>query len=189
MVKQRRQAPGALSKANAAAKVLKDAATSTAACSKARGRSLELRCLAHVGAPLILLQLVYALQQSQALHETSQLDSLELFAGQKAYTRAILADGRVAVGLELNDAPPDTPDVMDFMSARGYALALHLSWKLHRAAQAVAAPVCSSWVWISRGSTGTYATVATKSFRTCVLHVRYLHAGEKSTWANHWLQD
>ena len=103
------------------------------------------------------MQLVHALIQNAALRASPRLDSLELFAGQKAYTRAVLADGRVAVGLEIKDAQPDAAKLMDFMAVEGFALALHLSWKLQRAAQAVAAPVCSSWVWISRGSTGAPA--------------------------------
>eukprot|EP00972_Heterocapsa_arctica_P115091 16445972-Heterocapsa_arctica.AAC.1 len=108
------------------------------------------------------MQLVFALTKNPALRNSNGLDSLELFAGQKAYTRAILADGRVAVGLELKDAPEDTPELMDFMSKEGFALALHLSWKLQKAAQAVAAPVCSSWVWISRGTTGAPLTLNPK---------------------------
>ena len=115
-----------------------------------------LRVLSHIGAPRVLMQAVSAMARSRALGgpQRVQLDSLELFAGKKAYTRAVLKDGRVAVGLELNDALPEMPEMMDFMTPSGFALAMQLSLQLKRGSQAVAAPVCSSWVWISRGTTG-----------------------------------
>lgn len=77
-----------------------------------------------------------------------RLDLLEVFAGQKAVTRAARAAGRIAIGIEIND----DMEYMDVMSAKGYAFVLAMGVGLRAGAQAVMAPVCSSWTWMNRGT-------------------------------------
>ena len=55
--------------------------------------------------------------------KASEIDSLELFSGKQAYTRAVLADGWVAIGLDVSyDA--DDPDMMNFLTTKGGELAV-----------------------------------------------------------------
>ena len=65
---------------------------------------------------------------------------------------AVTQDNRVAVAVDILDDHAD-PEFMDFLSAKGYALALNLACRTAIGGQAIAAPVCSSWIWLCRAST------------------------------------
>ena len=76
-------------------------------------------------------------------------DALELFAGEKAVTRACARHGYTAVPYEKKDTP-----AFDILSIGGFILALTLVLSLKFGGFLLAAPVCSTWVWMSRASTG-----------------------------------
>ena len=65
---------------------------------------------------------------------------------------AVTQDNRVAVAVDILDDHAD-PEFMDFLSAKGYVLALNLACRTAIGGQAVAAPICSSWIWLCRAST------------------------------------
>ena len=46
----------------------------------------------------------------------------------------------------------DNPQLYDFTSAKGFALAVALCLSLRAGGFLLAAPVCSSWVWLNRGT-------------------------------------
>ena len=108
-----------------------------------------LRALSYLKAPLVLIQLVHAVC-SNGSHLADRLDSLELFAGKQEFTRKANQVGLKAAGFDiLYDKKYG-----DFMGPLGYALSVLLASTLKPGGICVAAPVCSSWVWISRGTTG-----------------------------------
>jgi hypothetical protein len=114
-----------------------------------------LRMLRYFGAPLIFLKIVYLATNPNTMGSMTPIDSLELFAGKKAFTNAVRDTGRVAIGIDLSDATTDLQsDLYDFLTARGFILATHFAARLGLGAQHLTAPVCSTWVWMSRGSTG-----------------------------------
>ena len=74
---------------------------------------------------------------------------MELFAGKMSVTRAEWAEHRRAVPFEIKlDAGN-----MDILSSAGYANALFQICNLKPGSGCLSAPVCSSWVFMSRGST------------------------------------
>ena len=113
--------------------------------------NIMLKGLSKLGAPAAFMQLVFLLHTRPWHSSMGMIDSLELFAGKQAYTNAVAADGRV--GLALDKTFNEEDDFMNFLSARGFALAMSLSLKLKVGAQTVSAPVCSTWVWMCRGTT------------------------------------
>jgi hypothetical protein len=78
------------------------------------------------------------------------LGSLEFFAGDMAVTHAHQARGLPSVGYDIRHDPVH----MNFMSATGYVNALRLALSCADMAQNSNGPVCSSFVWVSRASTG-----------------------------------
>jgi hypothetical protein len=114
-----------------------------------------LRMLRYFGAPLIFLKIVYLATNPSTMGPMTPIDSLELFAGKKAFTKAVLDTGRVAIGIDLSDATNILQsDLYNFLTARGFILATNFAARLGLGAQHLTAPVCSTWVWLSRGSTG-----------------------------------
>eukprot|EP00959_Pyramimonas_sp_CCMP1952_P029723 623763-Pyramimonas_sp.AAC.1 len=108
------------------------------------------RSLSWMGAPAILIRLVTQLYLEPSINMSPTLDSVEYFAGDQQYTRAKARDGRIAVGFEIKDDPV----MMDFLNPVGFLYAVSLCCRLKPGGQCVSAPVCSTWVWLSRGSTG-----------------------------------
>ena len=74
---------------------------------------------------------------------------LEFFAGKKAVTRAFLREGFRAIGCELKDGAAG----LDFIAPIGIITNLRLMHGMRIGARMLAAPVCSSWVWMSRATT------------------------------------
>jgi hypothetical protein len=112
--------------------------------------------------PLLCLVVVVGLDSDTPLVEvcfiilttcdvpTLPLGALEFFAGEKAVTNAHLSNGVSAVGYDIRYDPVH----MDFMSEVGYVNALRLALSCDDLAQNSNGPVCSSFVWVSRASTG-----------------------------------
>ncbi|CAJ1372230.1 unnamed protein product [Effrenium voratum] len=79
----------------------------------------------------------------------SPIDHLETFAGQCAVTKAEWQAGRKAVPFEILVGG----DCMDFCSPAGFANAVYQTLRTSPGGGALHAPVCSTWVFMSRGST------------------------------------
>lgn len=104
-----------------------------------------LSLLALHGLPLKFLQLVFLVAGIAPVKE--DITSLESFAGQKAVTRAFIRAGHCAVSFEILDNP-----VMDVLSPEGYALLVSLALRTGCGSFKLTAPVCSTWVWVNRGT-------------------------------------
>ena len=109
-----------------------------------------LKTLGWMGVPTVLMQIILRVYIDPNVSLDQTLQSVEFFAGDKAYTNAKAKLGYMAVGFEIKD----DPTMMDFMSPLGFLYAISLCCQLKPASQSISAPVCSSWVWMSRGSTG-----------------------------------
>ena len=110
-----------------------------------------LRRLQRVKAPRVLLRVVVLLLVAHLVHDTPicSVDALETFAGVRAVTRAFCARGLNAVAFELDLHKLHH----DFLTAHGFLHVLWLSLILADGAMAMHAPVCSTWVWVSRAVT------------------------------------
>jgi len=82
------------------------------------------------------------------------LDAVEYFAGRAAVTRALQAIGFQAVPYDVSYAM----NGQNILSDKGFALALQLALRLKWGGFCMLAPVCSSWVWMSRAATKRSAT-------------------------------
>jgi hypothetical protein len=98
--------------------------------------------------PRIMWNLCHAIVSKIGLQR--EVNAVEFFAGQKAVTLAFQARGWAAVPFELLDDPA----VYDFMSDKGFLLAITFVLSLKHGGFLLGAPVCSTWVWMSRFSTG-----------------------------------
>jgi len=109
--------------------------------------------LLRIGAPLVVIALVIQLASVPGIEMTPNVDFAEFYAGMHEVTRAQRQAGRRAVAYEINIAG----DYMNILSNVGFALALHLMCRLNNVVVPVAAnlhaPVCSSWIFLSRGTT------------------------------------
>jgi hypothetical protein len=107
------------------------------------------------GAPLVLLKIVWILMISNGGYVEEHLDSLESFAGRKAVTRAFKAEGYCSIAYELEDDVEN----YDILSDRGFATLVFLVLSLRRGGFKLAAPVCSTWTWINRFTSGRSKSV------------------------------
>eukprot|EP00969_Alexandrium_andersonii_P158145 6988570-Alexandrium_andersonii.AAC.1 len=112
-----------------------------------------MRLLAHSKAPRVLMKLLALLMMSDIPSEYI-IDSLEYFAGEHEISKASTRHGRLAVPYDLRlDA-----EANNWMTAKGWLVALALSLALSFNGQATTAPVCSSWVWMNRSTSGRSRT-------------------------------
>lgn len=77
------------------------------------------------------------------------LDSVELFSGDQAITNAFLQKGLMAAPFDRKHG-----EHQNIVSEEGFRQATGLVMRLRPGGALWGAPVCSSWVWISRSSTG-----------------------------------
>ena len=110
-----------------------------------------LRGLVRLRAPMVILTLVSLLFGLPGVSLTHYLGHLEMFAGMQAVTNYQLEMGRVAEAFEITKGG----EVQDIMSNVGYANALYLTANLNPndGAGKLTAPVCSTWVYMSRFTT------------------------------------
>ena len=95
------------------------------------------------GAPVVLVQLVWAMFSARGpdiFDET--LDFVEYFSGLEAVTRAMQANGLVAIGFELKK----NRRYMNIMTGVGFLCAIEYALHLKSGMGGLLAPVCSSWV-------------------------------------------
>ena len=102
------------------------------------------------GAPLVFVSICRCLLASPNVDTTRNLKWVEYFAGKREVTKAQWRRGRLAVAFEIDD------DQVwgDINSYLGYLHAITLALKLANDGGCLAAIVCSSWVFLSMGSTG-----------------------------------
>lgn len=77
-------------------------------------------------------------------------DFVELFAGSREVTKAFWKTGYRAVPVEKRDS--DGPGY-DVITPAGQLLVLQLLLRVKLGAGLLAAPVCSSWIWLTRNTT------------------------------------
>ncbi len=86
---------------------------------------------------------------------TRDLDFLETFAGDSSISRGLRLQGLVGAAMDLRfDAKHD------IMTSVGFLCALKLLARVRPGGLFWSAPPCSSWVFMSRGSTGRHESVA-----------------------------
>lgn len=115
-----------------------------------RNTLLLLKGLKWAGAPTSFICFCFILLQCPHLDTLETFDSVEYFAGAAQYTRAVVTGGRNAVSYERND----DAELQDFLGGLGYCNAVLFAVRLIRGGQCVFAPVCSSWCWMNRYTSG-----------------------------------
>lgn len=100
------------------------------------------------GLPMLFGVLCMLVLQSPNFNSMPELDAVEYFAGMKAITTNYKKLGYNAASFELMDDPLNE----DLLSAQGYSHAVALVLKTKWGGALWTAPVCSTWVWINRGT-------------------------------------
>lgn len=116
---------------------------------KTKQKSWILAGLRHLKAPIVLATLVTLLFQVDGLDWTQPADHVETFAGAMAVTRAEWMEGRHAIPLDLTLDPNN----MDFLTDKGFCNCLYHVCNSKPGSGYLTAPVCSTFVFMSRGST------------------------------------
>ena len=109
-------------------------------------RSLAVLQVLQGRAPLTIFN--YCRHVISAVGSCVPIDALGMFAGRKVVTRGLRVLGYCAVAFERRDDPQ-----MDFLTPKGFLQATCLALSLRNKGFLLAAPVCSSWVWLSRSVT------------------------------------
>jgi len=139
-----------------------------------------------IGAPSVLAVLAALVFTVPGL-DWAPIDHLETFAGCKAVTHAERKAGRTAISYEIKDG-----DNQDILSDAGFANAVYQTLRMAVGSGCHHAPVCSSWVWVSRGSTGRssgtplgnqqYQSVRDANVMTARVMILCLLAAAKGCW-------
>ena len=83
-----------------------------------------------------------------ALASGPALLHVEFFSGEAAITRAMREACRQAASFDVRDEPV----FQNMLTSEGFVLAMLLVLRLVPGAGMLAAPVCSTWVWLNRGT-------------------------------------
>ena len=105
------------------------------------------------GVPLLALQCISVLISNESMWksvENPDADGTEFFAGMREFTKACWRHGKVVLPFEINDDVPGGR--FDINSDAGFATALHMVLRCKPGSINVFAPVCSTWVWVNRGT-------------------------------------
>jgi hypothetical protein len=102
------------------------------------------------GVPIQLLKIVFLLLTSTlAAPIVEDVDAVEFFAGQKSITNALRRQQFQTLPYDL-----EHDSAMNWNTGLGFAMAIRFVLRLKRGSFCWLAPVCGSWVFISRSSTG-----------------------------------
>ena len=101
-----------------------------------------------IKAPLVLQATIMLIMLTTNI--SRWVDSLETFAGKHEVTSAMRRHGYAAIAYELLL----DRDSMDIMTGLGFSTCLSLALMCKDGAFSMNAPVCSTWVFMSRSSTG-----------------------------------
>ena len=99
----------------------------------------------------ILVPLLLSSQAQIQTEPVRNIDALELFCGVRSITKAAAHVGLVALGFDKLDGPAKENNIL---YNEGYEKALQLVLAVKPGGFVWAAPECTSWVWVSRRSTG-----------------------------------
>jgi hypothetical protein len=110
--------------------------------------SVILIALLNVGAPLCFVALVMDVWTMCNCDQLPGVHAAEFYAGGMAYTYAVRASGNMCLAFEIL-----LDSRLNMVSPEGFIAAIMFALQVHWGGQALLAPVCSTWVWISRGST------------------------------------
>lgn len=113
-----------------------------------------LRALCTAGVPFAFITIVRVILASPTLNTDRNLALVEYFAGRREVTKAQWRNGKLAIAFEIDD----DAELGDILSDWGYIHAIVLALKVGPTGGSLAAIVCSTWVWLSRGSTGSHPT-------------------------------
>ncbi|CAK9103962.1 unnamed protein product [Durusdinium trenchii] len=101
----------------------------------------------------VLVNMVFGLQYLDFNRE-NELQHVELFAGDCSVTCGEAMEGRRCIGLDIKIGG----ETMDLTTSTGFIAALYQTCRLTPGSGWLAAPVCSSFVFMSRGTTKRSAT-------------------------------
>jgi len=104
--------------------------------------------LKRAGAPWPLMLCILLLGWTANLHH-SPISFADLFSGEQAQANALMEAGKVGHAHDIKHGP-----AFDILGASGFALALNSALRLRHHAICPLGPVCSSWVWVNRNSSG-----------------------------------
>ena len=106
--------------------------------------------LIEMGVPRALLEILLLLVVNPSLAMAGPLDAAELFAGVASVTAGMRAQKLTCIPYEIKPS-----EHMDMLSCTGFGLALTLVLRMGMAGRGLLwmAPVCSSWVFMSMGTT------------------------------------
>ena len=112
---------------------------------------LDLASMHAAGCPRILLHLVLSIHLSPLFPPLGHpdLDAVEFFAGAQAWTYRMRSEGFSVLPYDLAINAE-----MNMCSCFGLALATYLACKVKRGGICFFAPVCSSWTFMARSSSG-----------------------------------
>ena len=133
--------------------------------------------LAQAGIPWILMEVVLAICTHPAILMLTSIDAAELFAGDMAITEALRRFSYLCVPMDIRYAP----EAMNILTPAGFGLALTLVLRMAMNGKGLLwlAPVCSSWVFMSAGSTDRcrYFPLGNQSEEsTCVKDANIMYA-------------
>lgn len=106
--------------------------------------------LINLEAPSMFAEIVYLLLANSLQGAVESIDFLEFFAGCMRVTSAWCRRGYRGKAYDVKYDPV----CMDFCGTKGFITAIILVLQLVPGASSLAAPVCSSWVWMNRSTAG-----------------------------------
>ena len=112
-------------------------------------RRAVMNSLAGFRTPLLFCALVFAFLNTDMDMPTSRIwDHVEYFAGRREVTNALRRSDGLAIAYERDDDPIG----MDLCSDVGFLHAVHCPLRVRPGGGVLLAPVCSSWVFVNRGT-------------------------------------
>ena len=100
--------------------------------------------------PALMLIIILKLLLNPTLHVAGPIDAAELFAGMCSVTMGLKRAGLVSIAFEKNMSP-----LMDLLTPQGFCLAISLVLRMGIGGRGLLwlAPVCSTWIFLSTGTT------------------------------------
>jgi hypothetical protein len=107
-------------------------------------------CQTHdAGVPIQMLRVIFLLLANPELNVREDADAAEFFCGRQALSQALRHAGYYVLSYDLLLSPT----CMDWNTPKGFATAVAYALRLKKGGLCWCAPVCSSWVFMSQGST------------------------------------
>eukprot|EP00959_Pyramimonas_sp_CCMP1952_P039880 833883-Pyramimonas_sp.AAC.1 len=114
-----------------------------------KSQTLMLQMMKLAGVPIMIMSLIAQVMARRHFDISESVDWTELFSGKQAVTDAMLAKGLTAVPFEIKK----DEIYQNIMHFAGFCYAALLVVKTRPGGGQNSAPACSTWVWLSRGST------------------------------------